>query len=136
MNVDQVFRNIFIEAKSNPQPLQLISERTVQIQKVSADLPEMPENFQEFDSRNNRLLLQAVEQIRKQIDYFLAKYGHDRIGIVLGTSTSGIEESENYFKQALDLRKPQDFSYYKQEISNAGDFLAASACYRARSSRR
>ena len=125
MNVDQVFRNIFIEAKSNPQPLQLISERTVQIQKVSADLPEMPENFQEFDSRNNRLLLQAVEQIRKQIDYFLAKYGHDRIGIVLGTSTSGIEESEKYFKQELELRKPQDFSYYKQEISNAGDFLAA-----------
>jgi hypothetical protein len=44
-------------------------------------------------SRNNQLLLEAALQIRPDIDRAIQTYGRDRIGIVLGTSTSGIDEA-------------------------------------------
>ncbi|KAF3999548.1 beta-ketoacyl-[acyl-carrier-protein] synthase II [Glaciimonas immobilis] len=51
-------------------------------------------------SRNNQLLLTALTQIRPAVDAAIARYGSHRIAIVLGTSTSGIAESEAAFKAA------------------------------------
>ncbi len=47
-----------------------------------------------LQSRNNALMLMALEQIRPAVDAALDRYGVDRIGVVLGTSTSGIAEAE------------------------------------------
>lgn len=45
-------------------------------------------------SRNNALLLCALAQIRAPVDAAIERYGRDRVGVVLGTSTSGIAEAE------------------------------------------
>ncbi len=42
-------------------------------------------------SRNNALLLTALEEIRASVDAAIQRYGADRVGVVIGTSTSGIE---------------------------------------------
>src|SRR4051812_8890178 len=46
-------------------------------------------------SRNNQLALAALAQIRPAVDAAIACYGAHRLGIVIGTSTSGVSETES-----------------------------------------
>ncbi len=52
--------------------------------------------FTAFDCRNNRLARLALEQdgFRLAVDRAIARYGADRIGVFLGSSTSGIRATE------------------------------------------
>src|SRR5690606_720828 len=47
-----------------------------------------------------------------------------RIGIVLGTSTSGIGETERALAARENDQWPEDFHYQRQEIGAPSDFLA------------
>jgi 3-oxoacyl-[acyl-carrier-protein] synthase-1 len=79
-----------------------------------------------YDCRNNRLLLAALAQIAPAIDAARERYGAHRVGVVLGTSTSGIEAAEAAFvyqAQAGDL--PANFNYRQMEIGTAAPFAAA-----------
>ncbi|CAB3781060.1 beta-ketoacyl-[acyl-carrier-protein] synthase family protein [Paraburkholderia fynbosensis] len=79
-----------------------------------------------YDCRNNRLLLAALAQIAPAIDAARERYGAHRIGVVLGTSTSGIEAAEAafvYHAQAGQL--PENFNYRQMEIGTAAPFAAA-----------
>lgn len=78
-----------------------------------------------YDCRNNRLLLAALAQIRPEIDAVRERFGADRIGVVLGTSTSGIGAAEAAFAP-LD-REPAGarFDYRQMEIGTAARFAAA-----------
>ncbi|MGH8307750.1 MAG: beta-ketoacyl-[acyl-carrier-protein] synthase II, partial [Gammaproteobacteria bacterium] len=72
----------------------LAPERSVNVAAVREELPVIPPELAAYDSRNNRLLQAAVDQIRPQIDAAVNRFGPARIGIVLGTGTSGILEGE------------------------------------------
>jgi 3-oxoacyl-[acyl-carrier-protein] synthase-1 len=79
-----------------------------------------------YDCRNNRLLLAALAQIGPAIDAARERYGAHRIGVVLGTSTSGIEAAEAafvYHAQAGQL--PENFNYRQMEIGTVAPFAAA-----------
>ncbi|MGF6445529.1 beta-ketoacyl-[acyl-carrier-protein] synthase family protein [Paraburkholderia youngii] len=79
-----------------------------------------------YDCRNNRLLLAALAQIAHAIEAARERYGPERIGVVLGTSTSGIEAAETafvYHARAGEL--PQSFNYRQMEIGTAAPFAAA-----------
>jgi 3-oxoacyl-[acyl-carrier-protein] synthase-1 len=79
-----------------------------------------------YDCRNNRLLLAALAQIKPAVDAARERYGAHRVGVVLGTSTSGIEAAEAAFvyqAQAGDL--PANFNYRQMEIGTAAPFAAA-----------
>lgn len=79
-----------------------------------------------YDCRNNRLLLAALAQIAPAIDAARERYGAARIGVVLGTSTSGIEAAEAafvYHAKAGEL--PDNFNYRQMEIGTAAPFAAA-----------
>jgi 3-oxoacyl-[acyl-carrier-protein] synthase-1 len=59
--------------------------------RVMAPLAQAPAAaLVHYDCRNNRLLLAALAQIRPAIEAARERYGARRIGVVLGTSTSGI----------------------------------------------
>jgi 3-oxoacyl-[acyl-carrier-protein] synthase I len=76
-------------------------------------------------SRNNRLALSALTQIRPQVDALIARYGSHRIGIVLGTSTSGISHSEQAFAYRLAHGEfPSEFHYGQQELGSPATALA------------
>ena len=56
---------------------------------MDGELPAIPDTFRDHRSRNNQLLLAALAQIQPQVDRAIARYGRDRVAVVLGTSTSG-----------------------------------------------
>ncbi|KIG09978.1 beta-ketoacyl-[acyl-carrier-protein] synthase family protein [Caballeronia concitans] len=85
-----------------------------------------PASVARFDCRNNRLLLAALEQIRPDIEAARERYGSARIGVVLGTSTSGIGEAEEAFlHRAKAGCLPERFDYRQMEIGTAAPFAAA-----------
>ena len=77
------------------------------------------------DSRNNRLLAAAMAPLLPVIEDLKARHGRDRIGIVIGTSTSGIAEGEAALSAAGEgLVLATDYHYGTQEFSAPGRFLA------------
>ncbi len=92
---------------------------------VSSDLPEIAERYSIYNCRNNRLLLAAVSQIEQTVSDMMARFGADRIGIVLGTSTSGVRNTElalDYWAEKGVL--PDQFHYKQQQMGAGADFLA------------
>ena len=102
----------------------LIPDRSVRVGAVTAELPPVEPELQAYASRNNQLLRAAIGQIRPQLLAALGKYGAARIGIVLGTGTSGIAEGEQAFAGYLhDGAFPAGFDYRQQEISGPSEYL-------------
>ncbi len=103
----------------------LVDGNSVRFGAVTAVLPEIPEEFSQSDTRNNRLLLAALLQIRPQIENAIARYGASRVGVILGTSNSGIDEGE---QAVAHLRKhgalPAHYFYRQQELGDTSDFAA------------
>ncbi len=92
---------------------------------VATPLPGLPHNLKRYDCRNNRMLLAALAQIELGIAQMIRRYGRQRIGVVIGTSTSGIAEGE----AALAVLRatgsmPADYHYKQQELGGAAEFLA------------
>ncbi|WP_321814959.1 MULTISPECIES: beta-ketoacyl-ACP synthase [unclassified Paraburkholderia] len=83
-----------------------------------------PAALAQYDCRNNRLLLAALAQIAPAIDAARERYGSGRIGVVLGTSTSGISAAEAVFTQA-GAAPAAAFDYRQMEIGTAAPFAAA-----------
>lgn len=91
------------------------------------DEVQLPAHLLEFDCRNNRLAQLGLEQdgFTDAVKAAVAKYGRDRVGLFVGTSTSGILQSELAYRRrdpetgAL----PPDFVYSKtQNTFSVADF--------------
>ncbi|MBA2814883.1 beta-ketoacyl-[acyl-carrier-protein] synthase II len=61
---------------------------------VEGELPPVPSHLAVHNTHNNQLLLAALTQIRPALDASVARYGAGRVAIVLGTSTSGVDEGD------------------------------------------
>lgn len=94
---------------------------------VDAALPDLPTDCPPaWRTRNNRLLLAAAEEIGAEIAAAIARHGAARIGVVLGTSTSGIHEAGlGIAAQLQDGQFPPDYHYGQQELAAPAAFLAA-----------
>lgn len=87
-------------------------------------LVEVPENLRAFSCRNNRLLNTAAEQLTHAITQAKLKYAPHRIGVVLGTSTSGVSKGEAALKfQQLHGQFPPHYHYSQQELGSTGNFI-------------
>ncbi|HRE17920.1 MAG TPA: beta-ketoacyl-ACP synthase, partial [Rhodocyclaceae bacterium] len=76
-------------------------------------------------SRNNRMLLAALEQIADDVAEIVRRHGPHRVGIVLGTSTSGVAEGEAAIAEYVRSGSlPADFDYGQMEIGAPAPFLA------------
>lgn len=93
--------------------------------EIKETLPSIPSHLPQFASRNNQLLYAAYLQIRSDIDSAIAKFGKRRIAVILGTSTSGIDEGDLAIKHHLqNHRLPQNYFYNQQELGDPSYFLA------------
>src|SRR2546427_7733313 len=72
----------------------LLVEGEACVGRVQGELPQIPPELAALASRNNQLLMAAVQPLLAEIEVLAARYGRHRIGVVLGTSTSGIAETE------------------------------------------
>jgi 3-oxoacyl-[acyl-carrier-protein] synthase-1 len=99
--------------------------KLVPIAEVTGALPDIPASLQKYQSRTNQLLLSALEQIRPAVDKVINRYGHPRVAVIIGTSTSGIAEGEaavNVHHKKNQL--PAGFAYKQQEIAATSEFIS------------
>jgi 3-oxoacyl-[acyl-carrier-protein] synthase-1 len=100
--------------------------RPFAVGRIETELPAISDEHHYHRCRNNRLLLAAAEQIRGTIERMIARFGADRIGCVLGTSTSGVRNTELALAYQADKGTlPDDFHYKQQQMGAGADFLAA-----------
>jgi len=99
--------------------------RPVFVGRVNEELPRIPDRYRLYDCRNNQLLLAALAQIKTGIERIRQQYSSDRIGVVLGTSTSGVRNTERALADvAQSGKKPAWFHYKQQQLGASADFLA------------
>lgn len=92
---------------------------------VRTELPSVPEAFAADACRNAQLLLAALEEIRAEVDAEIGQHGPARVGVVLGTSTSGMASGERAMAHHLEHGAfPADYHYFQQEIGRPAPFLA------------
>ncbi|MES2024630.1 MAG: beta-ketoacyl-[acyl-carrier-protein] synthase family protein [Pseudomonadota bacterium] len=98
---------------------------TVELSTFIGEVPDidavvLPAALADFDCRNNRLAQLAMEQdgFVDAVQQAVAQYGSDRVGLFLGTSTSGILQTELAYRnrQTGDVEGslgalPVDFHY-------------------------
>jgi 3-oxoacyl-[acyl-carrier-protein] synthase I len=73
----------------------LVPERSLWLGEVHDPLPEIPAPLARFACRNNQLALAALESIAAEVQAAIARFGPARVGVVVGTSTSGVGDAEN-----------------------------------------
>ncbi len=90
----------------------------------NASLPDLPESLSHYDCRNNRMALFLLERIKGPVRDGIERVDPGSFGIVVGTSTSGVQETE----RAMDTyeaedRLPQNYDYRKMEMGGLAGFL-------------
>ena len=95
---------------------------------VTEPLPEIEDP--EFNFRSCRLLAWAVARLQIQLGDFLARYGRDRVAVVLGASNTGIDEAQNFIDTSFSRpegatdRFPHEFRFSMLELGTPTDYLA------------
>lgn len=89
------------------------------------------ETLKKYDCRNNRLAQLGLQQDEfiKSVEKASAKYGPSRVGVFIGTSTSGIQQTEMAYEQALkehdETKVLPDWFHYPetQNVYSCSDFV-------------
>ncbi|WP_449412843.1 beta-ketoacyl-ACP synthase [Pandoraea soli] len=94
--------------------------------RVATDaLPSLPARLQRYDCRNNRFLVAAAQPLRPTLARHIARHGATRIGVVIGTSTSGIAEGEAALRTLADRGTlPAAYHYLQQALGAPAQFVA------------
>ena len=123
---DEVARKLFAGDCSGMQRQSgWVPERSMTLGAVSGELPAIAAELNPQSSRNNQLLLDAALQIKDDIEQAIQTFGRERIAVVLGTSTSGIDEASRGIAHYLQHQQfPSDYAYQQQELSAPATFLA------------
>ncbi|WP_313483484.1 beta-ketoacyl-[acyl-carrier-protein] synthase family protein [Stutzerimonas kunmingensis] len=116
----------------HPQP---VAGRRLPVGAARCALPALPCDDPRHATRNNQLLLAAALEIESDIRTAISRYGQNRIGVVLGTSTTGIQEAAQGIAGLLhDGAFPPGYHYAHQELAAPASFLGewlqlAGPCY-------
>ncbi|MFT3709650.1 MAG: beta-ketoacyl-ACP synthase [Archangium sp.] len=101
------------------------ADRPLALGRIHAVLPSLDHHPIPLRSRNNGLLLLALSQIRSAVDLAIARHGPARVGVILGTSTSGIGEGELAIDAHVKSNTvPPAYDYRQQELGSPAIFLA------------
>ena len=124
--VDEVSQRLF-KGDTSGMVLEntLLINGQARVGRARGELATVPDHLMHFNCRNNQLLLNAFAQIEHAFEATVTRYGRSRIGVVLGSSTTGMAEGEAAFS-ALRLTGslPATYHYTQQEIGAPAVFLA------------
>ena len=122
-NADTLAQALWATAPSGVEP-EAWRGRTLHLGRVRQALP-LPEATAQR-SRNNALLLTALQPIRAAVDAARERFGPQRVAVVLGTSTSGVGESEAaWTHHQTEDSLPAWHDVRQQEIGSGASLLAA-----------
>jgi 3-oxoacyl-[acyl-carrier-protein] synthase-1 len=103
----------------------LVAEASGLYGVAPGELPALPRELAEYECRNNRLALSALAQIRPALDAAILAFGAHRIGVVVGSSTSGFAEAEHAFRErARTGALPASFSLAQIEFGGLCELVA------------
>jgi 3-oxoacyl-[acyl-carrier-protein] synthase I len=103
----------------------LLTGRSTTVGRVQETLRPVPDSLAEFDCRNNRLLAAALDQVAPAVSAVREDLGPHRVGVIIGTSTSGIAAGEDAFEAlACTGKVPVGYHYRQQEIGSGAEFAA------------
>ncbi|MHC9511865.1 beta-ketoacyl-[acyl-carrier-protein] synthase family protein [Kangiella sp. M94] len=122
---DEVFSKLISGNTSGMVPYRSpATSKEFLVGRVQTQLPAMPAGFAKHNTRNNRLILNCLEQLSASLSELSQTYPAHRIGIVMGTSTSGIAEGEIALQSHAQSGKfPEDFNYCQIEMSSPASFI-------------
>lgn len=86
---------------------------------VDGPLPSISPELAAHNSRNNQLLLSCLQEIAADITSTIEQVGKGRFGIVMGTSTSGLDEADHKVSDPSFTR----WRYPMQELGDPSRFL-------------
>jgi 3-oxoacyl-[acyl-carrier-protein] synthase-1 len=122
---ETIMKNLF-GARSGVGVTEAWSARPLPLGCVDLPLVDMQDWAPRHRSRNNQLALTALQQVRPALDAAIHRYGGHRVGVVVGTSTSGIAGTESALRdRAQNGALPESFHYGQQEMGSAAAMLAA-----------
>jgi 3-oxoacyl-[acyl-carrier-protein] synthase I len=122
---DEVRANLFAGRSGVLPTAGCLPGRELPLGQVRAALPPVAHLPLARRSRNNALALAALAQIRPAVDAAVARHGAHRVGVIIGTSTSGIAETEGaLLHRAAHGELPPGFHYGQQEMGSPAAMLA------------
>ena len=106
----------------------IVPERALWLGAVTEPLPAIPAGLERFACRNNQLALAALQAIGDEVRAAIARFGAARVGVVVGTSTSGVGDAE----AAIAHRErtgvlAHEFHYDQLEFGGLARFVAEAA---------
>ena len=124
-NREEILQRIRSGDRSGLVLTEAFSSRPVYLGEVRASLPVIETQYSVYDCKNNQLLLAALSQIQGTVDKMIKRFGANRVGVVIGTSTSGVRNTEMALESVARCDvKPEKFHYKQQQLAGGADFLA------------
>lgn len=106
---------------------QYMAEHPLALGIYNGVLPEIPLSDKKWAIRNNQFAWAALLQMQDEVRVSIEKYGPHRVGVIIGTSTSGISEAEESVAHFTKSGVMPDTHHYSfQEMGNTAQFLAES----------
>jgi len=104
----------------------LVPGRSLLVGEVRSPLPEIPSALRRYRCRNNALSLAVLLGLEAELAAVIAEVGRGRVGVVMGTSTSGVSDAEAALchNAAHGVLAP-GFDYPQLEFGGAAGFVAA-----------
>lgn len=99
--------------------------RSIPLGLYSGELPQVTLSEAKWQSRNNMMALKILSQIDKDVEAAIERYGSSRVGVIIGTSTSGIGDAEPYIRDwARCGEVDKGYDYGLQEMGATAQFVA------------
>lgn len=124
---DDVAKNLFSGDQNGMRRRDdlLLDGRSTVVGEASGEFPPVPDPLRGYRSRNFQLVVAAVEQMREELDCTIEKHGATRIGVVMGSSTSGIDEGEKALAEEVATGTfPGSYDIRMQELGSVAEGLA------------
>lgn len=100
------------------------SGREAYVARVIHDLPTASEADYAYN-RNNRLAHFLCQRIEAGVASLHQRYAAERIGVVIGSSTSGIETTESFTEQQAETGEmPLTYDYQHQDMGDVSQVVA------------
>lgn len=103
----------------------LVPGRSLLLGAVPGELPGIPQSLRRYACRNNAMTLAALETIENAVADVVRAAGRDRVGVVMGTSTSGVSDAERAIAVQTETGELAPSFFYEQlEFGGAAGFVA------------
>ena len=103
----------------------LLNEGRLFVGEVNAELPSLSHKKPYFNTRNNQLAKLALLALENEINDVKSSTPTHRIGVIVGTSTSGIAEGEQAIvEKNASGEFSKNYDYRMQEMFNLAEFIS------------